>query len=72
MKLDFLKKFVGDESGASMVEYGLALLVVTGIGVGAMNALGQNTGQLVSGACGILNEGVTEASADLGLTPEAC
>jgi Flp pilus assembly pilin Flp len=36
MKLDFLKKFVGDESGASMVEYGLALLVVTGIGVGAM------------------------------------
>jgi pilus assembly protein Flp/PilA len=57
MKFNFLKKFVGDESGASMVEYGLALLVVTGIGVGAMQALGTNTGTIVTGACNIIADG---------------
>lgn len=59
-----LKKFCRDEDGASMVEYGLALLVVTGIGVGAMNALGTNTGTIVTGACDVIAAGVE--------TPEAC
>jgi len=63
MKLEFLKKFVRDESGASMVEYGLALLVVTGIGVGAMQALGTNTGTIVTDACGILETGATATGA---------
>jgi pilus assembly protein Flp/PilA len=63
MKLDFLKKFVGDESGASMVEYGLALLVVTGIGVGAMQAIGTNTGAIVTDACGIVSAGATATGA---------
>ncbi len=38
-----LKKFLRNESGAAIVEYGLALLVVAGIAVGAFGALGTTT-----------------------------
>ncbi len=42
--MSMIKNFVGrfrrDEDGASMVEYAVALLVVTAIGVTAMSALG--------------------------------
>ena len=62
MKFDFLKKFIGDESGASMVEYGLALLVVTGIGVGAMSTIGTNTGAIVDGACNVVANSAAGAS----------
>ena len=46
-----LKKFVRDESGAAIVEYGLALLVVAGIAVGAFGALGTTTNTNVQSAC---------------------
>ena len=38
--LNILARFRKSESGASMVEYGVALLVVTAIGVAAMATLG--------------------------------
>jgi pilus assembly protein Flp/PilA len=38
-----LKNFLKDESGASMVEYGIALLVVAALGVGVMQQIGDTT-----------------------------
>jgi Flp pilus assembly pilin Flp len=37
------KKFVRNESGAALVEYGVALLVVIIVGTGALITLAQNT-----------------------------
>ena len=52
MKLiNMIRWFRRNESGASMVEYGVALLVVTAIGVGLMGSIGQGVGQLVTAAC---------------------
>ena len=49
--LKFLKKFAKDQSGAAIVEYGLALLVVASIAVGAFTALGTTTNTNVGSAC---------------------
>lgn len=46
-----INRFLKDESGASMVEYGVALLVVAAVGVTAMNTLGTVTQGAVSTAC---------------------
>ncbi len=46
-----VKHFVKDESGASMVEYGVALLVVVAIGVTLMTALGDGVAANVALAC---------------------
>jgi len=54
MKIKFIetvKSFCKDESGASMVEYGVALLVVSAIGVTAMSALGDGVAANVTTAC---------------------
>lgn len=47
----FLKNFAKDQSGAAIVEYGLALLVVASIAVGAFTYLGTTTNANVTGAC---------------------
>jgi len=47
----FLKTFYKDESGAAIVEYGLALLVVASIAVGAFTFLGNTTNDNVTAAC---------------------
>ncbi|WP_146586224.1 Flp family type IVb pilin [Puniceibacterium confluentis] len=47
----FMKTFSKDESGAAIVEYGLALLVVGSIAVGAFTYLGTTTNTNVTGAC---------------------
>jgi pilus assembly protein Flp/PilA len=47
----FLKNFAKDQSGAAIVEYGLALLVVASIAVGAFTFLGTTTNTNVTGAC---------------------
>ncbi|WP_170362153.1 MULTISPECIES: Flp family type IVb pilin [Ruegeria] len=47
----FMKKFVKEESGAAIVEYGLALLVVASIAVGAFSYLGTETNNNVTSAC---------------------
>lgn len=49
------KRFVKDESGAAIVEYGLALLVVGTIAVGAFQFLGDTTAANVKSACDALN-----------------
>jgi Flp pilus assembly pilin Flp len=46
-----LRLFKNDESGASMVEYGIALLVVTAVGVTLMSQIGSATGAKVKAAC---------------------
>ncbi|WP_282120594.1 Flp family type IVb pilin [Ruegeria atlantica] len=51
----FMKKFVKEESGAAIVEYGLALLVVASIAVGAFSFLGSETANNVAAACNALN-----------------
>lgn len=43
--------FSKEEAGAAMVEYAVALLVVTGIGIGAMATIGENAGGLVGTTC---------------------
>ncbi|AXI43421.1 Flp family type IVb pilin [Sulfitobacter sp. SK011] len=48
---NFLKMFAKDESGAAIVEYGLALLVVASIAVGAFTYLGTTTNSNVTSAC---------------------
>ena len=45
-----LKKFVRCESGAALVEYGIALLVVILVGTGALIGLANNTETLFGGA----------------------
>ena len=47
----FFKMFAKDESGAAIVEYGLALLVVASITAGAFTYLGTETNSNVSDAC---------------------
>ncbi len=48
------KKFARNEEGAAIVEYGLALLVVASIAIGAFQYLGTTTNTNVTGACGAL------------------
>ena len=52
--LKTVKRFIKDECGASMVEYGVALLVVTAIGVTAMGILGGGVAANVTLACGAI------------------
>lgn len=49
--LKILAHFRKNESGASMVEYGVALLVVASIGAGAMTILGGEVDANVTAAC---------------------
>ena len=49
--LNLTKKFASDERGAAIVEYGLALLVVAGIAITALNALGSQTNTNIKSAC---------------------
>ena len=51
MMKKLFKNFVKDESGAAIVEYGLALLVVAAIAAGAFSALGSKTNSNVQSAC---------------------
>ncbi len=46
-------KFMGSEDGASLVEYAVALIVVTIIGGAGVIALGQNAGGVTEAACDI-------------------
>lgn len=48
------KRFIKDDSGAAIVEYGLALLVVGSIAIGAFTYLGNTTNTNVTGACAAL------------------
>ena len=54
--------FAKDESGAAMVEYAVALLVVTAIGIGTMTVIGGNAAVLTDATCDGLNAGVAASS----------
>jgi Flp pilus assembly pilin Flp len=56
-----LKKFLLNESGAALVEYGVALLVVILVGVGGLVILAEGTGAQFSDAAGAMEE-VREAA----------
>jgi pilus assembly protein Flp/PilA len=64
-----LRLFKADESGASMVEYGIALLVVAAVGVGLMSAIGNATGDHVAAACAVVTS--TEHTSETCDTGEA-
>ena len=49
--IKLFKKFAKDESGAAMVEYGVALMVVAAIGATAMSTLGGGVSANVTSAC---------------------
>jgi len=51
----FFKQFIKNDSGAAIVEYGLALLVVGSIAVGAFSFLGDTTASNVKSACDALS-----------------
>lgn len=51
-----VRSFFKNEHGASMVEYGVALLVVTAIGVTLMTTLGDEVEENVQAACTSLND----------------
>ena len=51
MLLRKLNRFLKDEYGASMVEYAVALIVVTAAGAGIMGAIGTDVGESVTDAC---------------------
>lgn len=60
--IKLLKKFAKDESGAAIVEYGLALMVVAAIGATAFTTLG-----------GYVNDNVDEACAAMtGVDGDTC
>lgn len=46
-----VSRFKKEESGAAMVEYAVALLVVTAIGIGTMSILGASAGTITQDAC---------------------
>jgi pilus assembly protein Flp/PilA len=56
-----VSRFSKEESGAAMVEYAVALLVVTAIGIGTMTAIGGNASALTDATCTGLNAGVVAA-----------
>ena len=49
--LDVKNRFIEDETGASMVEYGIALLVVTVVGTTAMTLLGGSVSAYLTNTC---------------------
>ncbi len=51
--------FMGSEDGASLVEYAVALIVVTIIGGAGVIAIGQNAGTVTGAACDTAQAAVT-------------
>jgi len=58
-----VSRFSKEEAGAAMVEYAVALLVVTGIGIGAMATIGTDAGSLVGTTCTTLGDAVNVGGA---------
>lgn len=66
----FFSNFVKSEDGASLVEYAVALIVVTIIGGAGVIALGQNAGGVTEAACDTTAEAL--AAVDPTATAEGC
>jgi pilus assembly protein Flp/PilA len=67
-----LSKFVRDEDGAALVEYGIALLVVILVGTGALIGLSERTDQLFSEACTATDDALVDAGATVATGSTAC
>jgi pilus assembly protein Flp/PilA len=65
-----LKKFLRNDSGAALVEYGVALLVVILVGAGALLFMAQNTNTLFTGAQTSTAAAVTAAGGTPAVAPE--
>ncbi len=64
---DLFMNFAKDEGGASLVEYAVALIVVTIVGGAGVVAVGGNAGSLADAGCDQTNAAVTAAiAADTG------
>lgn len=61
---NIISTFIREEDGAALVEYGLALLVVILVGVGALQTVAGDTGTLFTGAA-------TATTDAVGLIPVA-
>lgn len=61
-------KFFSNEEGASLVEYAVALIVVTIIGGAGVIALGQNAGGVTEAACDVTQDAFDTASNLEGVT----
>ncbi|MDJ0859864.1 MAG: hypothetical protein QNI90_14720 [Dinoroseobacter sp.] len=69
MALKLLKRakhFIKDDCGAAMVEYGVALLVVTAVGTALMSNLGAEVEQNVQDACNGISAGTCAGASDVG------
>lgn len=62
------KTFIHSESGASLVEYAVALIVVTIIGGAGVIAIGQNAGGVTNLACDTTAEALSQASNNSSVT----
>ncbi|MEQ9040688.1 MAG: hypothetical protein RIE24_20280 [Silicimonas sp.] len=60
---DLFIKFRKSEDGASLVEYAVALIVVTIVGGAGVIALGQNAGTLAEGGCDVAGSAAVIAQA---------
>ena len=56
---DFFKNFRKSESGATLVEYGVALLLAIVLGGGALVALANQTSSTMEDGCAALQAGTT-------------
>lgn len=52
--MNFAKFFANDESGATLVEYGVALIVAVVVGGLALTNLAQDTDASMDQACGVM------------------
>ncbi len=52
--LDKENRFIQDETGASMVEYGIALIVVIAVGASAMTLVGESVASHINKTCKVL------------------
>ena len=69
---DLFKNFRKDEDGASLVEYAVALIVVTIVGGAGVLTIGANSGDLASGACSIMQAAEAGATTGTATDPVAC
>lgn len=63
---DLFIKFRKSEDGASLVEYAVALIVVTIVGGAGVITLGQNAGGMAEVGCNTAGVALSDATANLG------
>ena len=60
------QNFKKSESGASLVEYAVALIVVTIVGGAGVILIGQDSGTLATEACGVVEDAVVASTGAAG------